>query len=80
MCSFDFLLADTPQVMRREQHPSDQDLKQKRRDPFPFQSDDEELPLLTWTLIRQGTYSKVLESAWLIISFLGLHYVGCSIN
>lgn len=57
MCSFDFLLADTPQVMRREQHPSNQDLKQKRRDPFPFQGDDEELPLLTWTLIRQGTYS-----------------------
>ncbi|ODM18747.1 hypothetical protein SI65_05364 [Aspergillus cristatus] len=40
-------------------HPTDQDSKQKRRDPLPFQGDNEELPPLAWTLIWQGTYSNL---------------------
>lgn len=44
--------------MRRKGYPSDRDLKEKRRDPFPFQGDNGELPPLTWTLIWKGTYSN----------------------
>ncbi|ODM19351.1 hypothetical protein SI65_05969 [Aspergillus cristatus] len=46
--------------MRRKYHPSDKDLKQRRCDPLPFQSDREDLPPLAWTLIWQGTYSNLL--------------------
>lgn len=45
--------------MRRQKHPSDKDLKQERRDPLPFQGDNEELSPLAWTLIWQGTYSNL---------------------
>lgn len=41
-------------------HRSDRDLKQERRDPFPFQGDHEDLPPLAWALMWQGTYSNLL--------------------
>lgn len=52
------ILDVTTQSSRRRQYPSDQDLKQKQHDPFPFPGDDENLPPLAWTLIWQGTYSN----------------------
>lgn len=48
----------SPQSMWREQYPSDRDIKEKRRDPLPFQGDNGELPPLAWTLIWQGIYSN----------------------
>lgn len=47
------------QSMRREKYPSDKDLKEIRRDPLPFQGDNEALPPLSWTLIWQETYSNL---------------------
>lgn len=38
--------------------PSDRDIKEKRRDPLPFQGDNGELPPLSWTLVWQGIYSN----------------------
>ncbi|OJJ87649.1 uncharacterized protein ASPGLDRAFT_63789 [Aspergillus glaucus CBS 516.65] len=53
------ILDNTPQSRRRRLHPTDQDLKQKRRDPLPFQGGNEEFPPLARTLIWQGTYSNL---------------------
>lgn len=57
--SLEDILDNTPQSRRRRLHPTDQDLKQKRRDPLPFQGNNEELSPLAWTLIWQGTYSNL---------------------
>lgn len=56
---FRTVLAEKTQSIRRDYYPSDQDLKEQRRDPLPFQGDDDDLPPLTWTIIWQGTYSNL---------------------
>ena len=46
---------------RRRRAPSDQDLKEQRRDPLPFQGDrvDGVYPPFAWTFIWGGTYSNM---------------------
>ncbi|CAG7929009.1 unnamed protein product [Penicillium olsonii] len=46
---------------RRRRAPSDQDLKEQRRDPLPFQGDrvDGVYPPFAWTFIWGGTYSNI---------------------
>jgi len=55
----DEALGDTAQSMRRRERLSDQDQKEKRRDPLPFGGDRELYPPLAWTLIWRGTYSNL---------------------
>lgn len=43
---------------------SDRDLRQQRREPFPFRGDVEDdpdgmYPPLSWTLVWKGTYSNI---------------------
>ncbi|ODM24314.1 hypothetical protein SI65_01978 [Aspergillus cristatus] len=57
--SIEVVLDETTQSIRRDEHPSDQDLKQERRDSLPFQGDSAELPPLAWTVIWHGTYSNL---------------------
>ena len=55
---FEEILSERAQCIRRRRHPSDQDLKEERRDPLPFQGDNDNLPPLVWTIIWRGTYSN----------------------
>lgn len=66
------ILDATPQSFRRRQYPSHQDVKQKQRDLFPFQGDDENLPPLAWTLIWHETYSNTF--GWCIPN--GMRFLG----
>ena len=58
--SFEYVLERLPQVMWRQQNPSDRILKHQQHDPIPFQGDNEDHPPLAWTLIWKGTYSMLL--------------------
>lgn len=48
-----------PQSRRRERYPSDQGLKQQRRDPLPFRGDEDKedsegyFPPLAWMVIME---------------------------
>lgn len=60
----DDALGETAQSQRRQEQLSNRDLRQERRDPFPFQGDEVpdangEHPPLAWTLIWQGSYSNL---------------------
>lgn len=57
-------MKDEPQSVRREQHPSDRDWRERQRDPLPFQGDHEELPPLAWTLMWRETYSN--QFGWVV--------------
>ncbi|RDL30361.1 uncharacterized protein BP5553_10239 [Venustampulla echinocandica] len=55
-------LGETAQLQRRQEWPSSRDQKEQRRDPLPFEGDndrDANGPPLAWTLIWQGTYSNL---------------------
>jgi hypothetical protein len=62
-------LDEGTQYMRRRQYPSEQDEKQDRRDPFPFEGDCvalvgadgvwTSLPPLAWTVLWGETYSNI---------------------
>jgi len=57
-------LGETAQWGRRQERMSDRDRKQLRRDPLPFNGDDESdtdglHPPLAWTLLWGGTYSNL---------------------
>ncbi|KAJ9202201.1 hypothetical protein DTO164E3_3130 [Paecilomyces variotii] len=60
----DGALGETAQSQRRQEQLSNRDLRQERRDPFPFQGDEVpdangEHPPLAWTLIWKGSYSNL---------------------
>lgn len=63
----DFALSDGHQsISRRNEQPSERDLKQMRRDPLPFVGDLKpdacpslSCPPLAWTLVWKGTYSNL---------------------
>lgn len=64
---------------RRRRTPSDQDLKEKRRDPLPFQGDqvDGVYPPFAWTFIWGGTYSNITgDSLWDFMGGNGLRSWG----
>ncbi|RAQ59023.1 hypothetical protein COH20_007123 [Aspergillus flavus] len=57
-------LGESAQFQRRQEHPSNRDLRQERRDPLPFQGDEVPdpngvHPPLAWTLIWRGSYSNL---------------------
>ncbi|RMZ38332.1 hypothetical protein AFCA_000036 [Aspergillus flavus] len=57
-------LGELAQFQRRQEHPSNRDLRQERRDPLPFQGDEVPdpngvHPPLAWTLIWRGSYSNL---------------------
>ncbi|KJK62633.1 hypothetical protein P875_00095165 [Aspergillus parasiticus SU-1] len=57
-------LGESAQSQRRQEHPSNRDLRQERRDPLPFQGDEVPdtngvRPPLAWTLIWRGSYSNL---------------------
>ncbi|KAI1653868.1 hypothetical protein F4813DRAFT_393248 [Daldinia decipiens] len=52
-------LGETAQWERRQEALSKRDEKQNRRDPLPFNGDEESCPPLAWTLIWGGTYSNL---------------------
>ncbi|KAJ5947140.1 hypothetical protein N7466_000155 [Penicillium verhagenii] len=64
---------------RRRCAPSDQDLKERRREPLPFQGDrvDGAYPPFAWTFIWEGTYSNITGD-WLcdFMGGNGLRYWG----
>lgn len=57
--SIEEVLDETTQFILRDQHPSDGNLKQERRDTLPFHGDHEEHPPLAWSIIWRGTYSNL---------------------
>ncbi|OQE00191.1 hypothetical protein PENVUL_c056G08858 [Penicillium vulpinum] len=64
---------------RRRCAPSDQDLKEKRRDPLPFQGDrvDGVYPPFAWTFIWGGTYNNITgDSLWDFMGGNGLRSWG----
>ncbi|KAJ5116953.1 hypothetical protein N7456_001301 [Penicillium angulare] len=64
---------------RRRCAPSDQDLKEKEREPLPFQGDriDGVYPPLAWTLLWGGTYSSITgDSLWDFMGGNGLRTWG----
>ncbi|KAE8132867.1 hypothetical protein BDV38DRAFT_296563 [Aspergillus pseudotamarii] len=57
-------LGESAQSQRRQDHPSNRDLRQERGDPLPFQGDEVPetngvRPPLAWTLIWKGSYSNL---------------------
>jgi hypothetical protein len=52
------LLDRWTQQDRRQNHPSHRDQKELRRDPLPFEGDQELYPQLAWTILWRGTYSN----------------------
>ncbi|KAE8325413.1 hypothetical protein BDV39DRAFT_206952 [Aspergillus sergii] len=57
-------LGESAQFQRRQEHPSNRDLRQERRDPLPFQGDEVTdtngiRPPLAWTLMWSGSYSNL---------------------
>lgn len=53
-----------PVILQLRDFPSDRDLRQQRREPFPFRGDVEDdpdgmYPPLGWTLVWKGTYSNM---------------------
>ncbi|KAJ5962198.1 hypothetical protein N7501_007139 [Penicillium viridicatum] len=70
----DDILGSAAQMERRDEAPSDQDLKEQERAPLPFRGDKSpdpfgEYPPLAWTLIWKETYSNI-TGEWLT-EFMG---------
>ncbi|POR35850.1 Uncharacterized protein TPAR_03953 [Tolypocladium paradoxum] len=52
--------SDSAQSSRRRQHPSEGDAKTQRKDPMPFQGDNDSSPPIGWTTTWRETYSNLL--------------------